>query len=75
MEMTKLDIKNYLEKIYDVHPITVNTRIALGKTYMPEKFVCKEDDIKIAYVTLVSKVLIYIWFIDKIYIKHKYLVS
>lgn len=54
MEMTKFDIKNYLEKIYDVHPIYVNTRIALGKTHKPEKFVVKEDDIKIAYVVLVS---------------------
>ncbi|XP_034181017.1 mitochondrial ribosomal protein L23 [Osmia lignaria lignaria] len=52
MEMTMFDVKNYLEKIYDVHPIKVNTRIALGKTYMPRKYVCKEDDIKIAYVTL-----------------------
>lgn len=52
MEMTRMDIKNYLEKIYDVHPVYVNTRIALGKTYMPEKFVVKEDDIKIAYVVL-----------------------
>ncbi|XP_003703436.1 mitochondrial ribosomal protein L23 [Megachile rotundata] len=52
MEMTKFDVKNYLEKIYDVHPIKVCTRIALGKTYMLEKTVYKRDDIKIAYVTL-----------------------
>lgn len=54
MEMTKIDVKNYLEKIYNVYPVYVNTRIALGKTHMPEKFVVKEDDIKIAYVVLVS---------------------
>ncbi|XP_043588593.1 probable 39S ribosomal protein L23, mitochondrial isoform X3 [Bombus pyrosoma] len=54
MEMTRLDIKNYLEKIYNIHPIHVRTRIALGKTYIPTgiKFVVKEDDVKIAYVTL-----------------------
>ncbi|XP_017891050.1 probable 39S ribosomal protein L23, mitochondrial [Ceratina calcarata] len=52
MEMTKYDIKNYLEKIYDVHPVVVKTRIVLGRTYMPEKFVVKDDDVKMAYVTL-----------------------
>ncbi|XP_060829351.1 large ribosomal subunit protein uL23m [Bombus pascuorum] len=54
MEMTRLDVKNYLEKIYNVHPVHVCTRIALGRTYIPKghKFVAKEDDMKIAYVTL-----------------------
>ncbi|CAK9823636.1 39S ribosomal protein L23, mitochondrial [Anthophora retusa] len=52
MEMTTFDIKNYLEKIYNVHPVEVRTRIALGKTHMPYKFVVKEDDVKIAYVLL-----------------------
>ncbi|XP_076302624.1 large ribosomal subunit protein uL23m-like [Lasioglossum baleicum] len=53
MEMTRYDVKNYLEKIYNVHPIHVRIRIALGKTYMPsKKFVAKEDDVKIAYVIL-----------------------
>ena len=54
MEMTQLDVKNYLEKIYNVHPVHVRTRIALGKTYIPTnfKFVAKKDDMKIAYVTL-----------------------
>ncbi|OAD52912.1 putative 39S ribosomal protein L23, mitochondrial [Eufriesea mexicana] len=52
MEMTRYDVKNYLEKIYDIHPIHVRTRIALGKTYMPQKFVVKKDDVKIAYVVL-----------------------
>ncbi|XP_071871524.1 mitochondrial ribosomal protein L23 [Bombus fervidus] len=54
MEMTRLDVKNYLEKIYNIHPVHVRTRIALGKTYIPTgyKFVAKEDDMKIAYVTL-----------------------
>ncbi|XP_050491802.1 probable 39S ribosomal protein L23, mitochondrial isoform X2 [Bombus huntii] len=54
MEMTRLDVKNYLEKIYNIHPVHVRTRIALGRTYSPTgiKFVVKEDDVKIAYVTL-----------------------
>ncbi|KOC68461.1 putative 39S ribosomal protein L23, mitochondrial [Habropoda laboriosa] len=52
MEMTRFDVKNYLEKIYDIHPIQVNTRIALGKTHKPTNFVVKDDDVKIAYVTL-----------------------
>lgn len=54
MEMTKFDIKNYLNKIYDVHPVKVNTRIALGKTKKCPAggYIIKEDDIKIAYVTL-----------------------
>ncbi|KAL3265912.1 hypothetical protein HHI36_010102 [Cryptolaemus montrouzieri] len=32
MEMTTPDIKNYLEKIYNVKVIEIRTRIALGKT-------------------------------------------
>ena len=56
MEMTRFDVRNYLEKIYNVHPVYVNMRIALGKTYIPHgcKFVVKDDDVKIAYVALVS---------------------
>lgn len=54
--MTRFDVKNYLEKIYNIHPVHVRTRIALGRTYLPRgiKYVVKEDDVKIAYVTLVS---------------------
>ncbi|CAL7938853.1 unnamed protein product [Xylocopa violacea] len=52
MEMTKHDIKNYLEKIYNVYPIQVRTRIALGKTNLRKPFLGKEDDMKIAYVVL-----------------------
>lgn len=56
MEMTIHDIKNYLEKIYKIDFIQVNTRIALGKTRQdPFKgYVTKDDDIKYAYVTLVT---------------------
>lgn len=57
MEMTKYDVRNYLEKIYKVENIVdVRTRIAMGKTRPdPGKgYVTKEDDMKIAYVILVS---------------------
>ncbi|KAK9875768.1 hypothetical protein WA026_009561 [Henosepilachna vigintioctopunctata] len=56
MEMTTPDIKNYLEKIYNVKTIDIRTRIALGKTKkQPGKgYIIKDDDIKYAYVTLHS---------------------
>lgn len=56
MEMTKFDIKSYLEKIYNIKTVEIRTRIALGKTRKdPLKgYVVKSDDIKYAYVTLVS---------------------
>lgn len=56
MEMTKHDIKNYLEKIYDVKTVDIRTRIALGKTRRdPGKgYVIKDEDIKYAYAVLVS---------------------
>lgn len=57
MQMTRYDIKNYLEKIYKVPVIKVDTRIALGKTKKNGLGqIVKEDDIKIAYVRLVSKI-------------------
>lgn len=55
MEMTRIDVKNYLEKIYKVPVIKVDTRIALGKTRKNEfGTVVKNDDIKYAFVHLVS---------------------
>lgn len=62
MEMTKFDVQNYLEKIYNVKVIDVRTRIALGKTKpAPGKgYIIKDDDIKYAYVTLVSEVTLII---------------
>ena len=56
MEMTKYDIQNYLEKIYNIKVIDVRTRIALGETRrVPVKgYIVKDDDTKYAYVTLVS---------------------
>lgn len=57
MEMTRLDVANYLEKIYNVKPVQVRTRIALGrfKQLHGRQYVIKNDDVKIAYVILVSK--------------------
>ncbi|XP_035721318.1 probable 39S ribosomal protein L23, mitochondrial [Vespa mandarinia] len=54
MEMTKHDVANYLEKIYNVKPVRVRTRIALGKTKQlhGHHYVIKDDDVKIAYVIL-----------------------
>ncbi|XP_044255975.1 probable 39S ribosomal protein L23, mitochondrial [Tribolium madens] len=54
MQMTKYDIKNYLEKIYNINVVDVRTRIALGKTRrVPGKgYVVKDEDIKYAYITL-----------------------
>ncbi|KAF2880980.1 hypothetical protein ILUMI_25196 [Ignelater luminosus] len=54
MEMTRYDIKNYLEKIYGIKCVHVRTRIALGKTRLEpgRGYVIKDDDIKYAYVIL-----------------------
>ncbi|XP_029162526.1 39S ribosomal protein L23, mitochondrial [Nylanderia fulva] len=54
MEMTKYDVKNYLEKIYGVDIMEVRTRIALGRTKKDRLHgaVIKEDDRKIAYIVL-----------------------
>ncbi|KAL5293458.1 MRPL23 family protein [Megaselia abdita] len=54
MEMSKPDIKNYLEKIYNIPVVDVRTRIATGPTKKDQiyGYVTKADDIKIAYVTL-----------------------
>lgn len=57
MQMTKYDIKNYLEKIYNVPIIDVRTRIQLGKTKRDLKgYIVKEEDTKLAYVTLVRNI-------------------
>lgn len=61
MEMTKYDVKNYLEKIYKIPVMDVRTRIALGETKRDTNYgyVTKKDDVKIAYVTMVSFVRIF----------------
>lgn len=55
LQMTKYDIKNYLEKIYNVRTVDVRTRISLGKTWKRpgEAYVIKEKDVKVAYAILV----------------------
>ncbi|XP_049293641.1 probable 39S ribosomal protein L23, mitochondrial [Anopheles funestus] len=54
MEMTRHDVKNYLEKIYKVPVVNVRTRIALGNTKrdLVLGYITKEEDTKLAYVTL-----------------------
>lgn len=56
-EMTKHDVKNYLEKIYKLPVVDVRTRIALGETKRDQTYgyVTKKDDVKYAYVTMVSE--------------------
>jgi large subunit ribosomal protein L23 len=62
MEMTRYDIKNYLEKIYNVNPVKINTVITMGKFRRDrlQGAVIKDDDIKVAYVILVSSYFSYI---------------
>lgn len=52
--MTKYDIKNYLEKIYQVPVVDVRTRITTGKFRkdLGKGYIIKDDDIKYAFVTL-----------------------
>lgn len=56
MQMTKYDIKNYLEKIYNIKCVDIRTRICMPKTRKdPIKgYIIKDEDMKYAYVTLVS---------------------
>ncbi len=59
--MTKIDVRNYFEKIYGVKVATVHTRIQKGKLRrdrkQPAKFVKKSSDTKVAYLTLVNTVM------------------
>ncbi|PZC84034.1 large ribosomal subunit protein uL23m [Helicoverpa armigera] len=54
MEMTKYDMKNYLEKIYNIPVVDIRTRIALGKFRrdIGKGYIVKDDDVKSAYVVL-----------------------
>lgn len=55
MQMTKYDIKNYLEKIYNIKCVDIRTRICMPKTRKDLKgYIIKDEDMKYAYVTLVS---------------------
>lgn len=55
MEMTKHDIKNYLNKIYNIPVVEVRTKIFLGKFRrdLGKGYIVKEDDVKNAIITLV----------------------
>ncbi|XP_050726317.1 39S ribosomal protein L23, mitochondrial-like [Eriocheir sinensis] len=53
-EMTKYDIKNYLEKIYKINVENIITHNKMGE-FSRSKFggyIVKDDDYKVAYVTL-----------------------
>lgn len=56
IEMTKHDIKNYLEKIYNIPVVDVRTKISLGKFKrdVGKGYIVKDDDIKNAFIVLVS---------------------
>jgi len=53
-EMSKYDVKNYLEKIYNVPVVDVKTVNLIGKQYINRftQKLAKEDDYKVAFVTL-----------------------
>ncbi|KAJ9583083.1 hypothetical protein L9F63_022572 [Diploptera punctata] len=54
MEMNKYDVKNYLERIYKVQAADVRTHVMLGRFKRDPGmgYVLKEDDYKMAFVTL-----------------------
>lgn len=56
MEMTCHDIRNYLEKIYNVFPADIRTNISQGKVKRSQnkQSLIKEEDMKVAFVSFVS---------------------
>lgn len=54
LQMTKYDVKNYLEKIYKVPVADVRTKIMQGKIRRAEgkSYLVKDDDYRVAFVTL-----------------------
>ena len=56
LDMSKIDIKNYMEKIYNIPVAKVNTRIQAGKVkskvYRNDAIQYRTPDIKVAYVIL-----------------------
>ena len=55
-EMTRFDVKNYLEKIYQVPVANVKTFNKMGKTRQNHfgNYIVKDDDYKVAFVTVPS---------------------
>ena len=67
-EMTRVDVKNYLERIYKVPVLNVKTINTIGRTFVSpyqknepgtEGELFKDKDIKLAIVTMVNKPLKY----------------
>lgn len=56
MKMTDRDVKNYLEKIYDIPVVQVNTMVMTGrfKRAPGRNYIIKEDEVRLAKVILVS---------------------
>uniref|UniRef100_A0A131Z5S9 Large ribosomal subunit protein uL23m n=1 Tax=Rhipicephalus appendiculatus TaxID=34631 RepID=A0A131Z5S9_RHIAP len=54
IQMTKYDVKNYLEKIYNVPVADVRTAVMQGKIRRAEGkgYLVKDDDYRVAFVTL-----------------------
>ncbi|CAG7818351.1 unnamed protein product [Allacma fusca] len=51
--MSKYDVENYLDKIYDVKVAHVSCHLQQGHTKASTKgYIIKDDDFKVAYVTL-----------------------
>lgn len=59
--MTKYDVRNYLEKIYKIPVVNVQTRVVCGeiKRAKDKGYMLKDDDYVEALVDLVS--IGYIW--------------
>jgi large subunit ribosomal protein L23 len=55
IQMSKQDVKNYLEKIYNIDVVETRTKIEMGrfKREQLQNSIIKEDDRKIAFVVLV----------------------
>lgn len=59
MQMSKYDVKNYLTQIYKIPVVDVHVWVHSGKTKKNViGYVIKEDDVKMARVTMVSRQLI-----------------
>lgn len=56
MQMTKYDVKNYLEKIYNIPVVEVRMFISIGPTRRDKVkgYVTKDEDTKMAFITLVG---------------------
>uniref|UniRef100_A0A2R5LGF2 Large ribosomal subunit protein uL23m n=1 Tax=Ornithodoros turicata TaxID=34597 RepID=A0A2R5LGF2_9ACAR len=54
LQMTKYDVKNYLEKIYNVPVVDVRTVVKRGKIRRAtgKVYLVKDDDYRVAFVTL-----------------------